>query len=337
MRVLLTGGAGYVGSVLAGMLLDEGFDVTILDRFFFGKESLEEVVDQVRLVKGDTRWVDSSIMRGIDAVIDMAALSNDPVGELNPETTLEINYRARVRMAKLARKKGVRRYLLASSTSVYGLKKRVATEQTPVHPLTTYARANALWEAEALPLADRRFCVTALRQSSVFGISKRMRFDIAYNNMVLSVFRGQKLPIMRDGSQVRPIIHIKDTSRAFITVLKADPELVSGQVFNAGSNDQNYKIFELARMAAKSVGAPFRYEWYGSPDFRSYTVSFDKILTTLGFKPKFAPPDGAREVFNGLKNGQIKADEKTVTIQWYKRLQEFQSIVRDVELRGRIL
>ena len=337
MRVLVTGGAGYVGSVLTRMLLDEGFDVTILDRFFFGKESLEEISDQIRLVKGDTRWVDSSIMRGVDAVIDMAALSNDPVGELNPEMTLDINYRARVRMSKFARKRGVRRYLLASSASVYGLKNRVCTEKTRVHPLTTYAKANALWEAGALPLANKKFCVTALRQSSVYGISKRMRFDIAFNNMVLSVFKGGKLPIMRDGTQVRPIIHIKDTCRAFISVLKAEPDLVNGQVFNAGSNDQNYQIFELARMASKSVGAPFRYKWYGSPDFRSYTVNFDKIRTTLGFKPKFTPTDGAREVFNGLKKGVIASDEKTVTIQWYKRLQEYQQVVHDVELRGRIL
>jgi nucleoside-diphosphate-sugar epimerase len=319
------------------MLLDEGFDVTILDRFFFGRQSVEDISDRARLVQGDIRWADSSVLRGVDAVIDMAALSNDPVGELNPEMTLDINYRSRVRMAKLARKHGVRRYLLASSTSVYGLKKRVCTEGTRIHPLTTYAKANALWEAEALPLANRKFCVTALRQSSVYGISKRMRFDIAFNNMVLSLFKGEKLPIMRDGSQVRPIIHIKDTSRAFITVLKADPEVVNGQVFNAGSNDQNFQIFELARMAAKSVGVPFRYEWYGSPDFRSYTVNFDKIRTTLGFKPKFAPPDGAREVFNGLKKGTITSDEKTVTIQWYKRLHEFQRLVHDVELRGRIL
>lgn len=337
MRVLVTGGAGYIGSVLSGMLLEEGFDVTILDRFFFGKESLAPISDRIRLVKGDIRWVDSSVLRGVDAVIDMAALSNDPVGELNPGMTLDINYRARVRMAKLARKKGVRRYLLASSTSVYGLKKRVCTEQTRVHPLTTYAKANALWERDALPLANRRFCVTAIRQSSVYGISRRMRFDIAFNNMVLSLFKGQKLPIMRDGTQVRPIIHIKDTSRAFLTVLTADPSLVNGQTFNAGSNDQNYQIFELARMAAKSVGVPFRYKWYGSPDFRSYTVSFDKIRTVLGFKPKFAPPDGAREVFNGLKRGIIDSGEKTVTIQWYKRLQEFQQLVHDVELRGRIL
>jgi len=319
------------------MLIDEGYDVTVFDRFFFGRQSLEEISDRVRLVKGDIRWADSSILRGVDAVIDMAALSNDPVGELNPELTLDINYRARVRMAKLARKSGVRRYLLASSASVYGLKKRVCTETTRVHPLTTYAKANALWEAEALPLASRKFCVTALRQSSAYGISKRMRFDIAFNNMVLSMFKGERLPIMRDGSQVRPIIHLKDTARAFMTVLEADPELVNGQVFNAGSNDQNFQIFELARMAAKSVGVPFRYEWYGSPDFRSYTVSFDKIRTTLGFRPKFSPADGAREVFKGLTKGTIVPDDKTVTIRWYKRLEESLQLVREVEMRGRIL
>jgi nucleoside-diphosphate-sugar epimerase len=337
MRVLLTGGAGYIGTVLTPMLLDEGYDVTVFDRFFFGTEGLREVEDRVRLIKGDIRWADPSILRGIDAVIDMAALSNDPVGELDPKTTLEINHRARVRMARMAKRRGVSRYLLASSASVYGLKKEVCAETTRTHPLTTYAKANVLWERDALPLADKKFCVTALRQSSVYGVSKRMRFDIAYNNMVLSVFRGQKLPIMRDGSQCRPIIHIKDTSRAFITVLGADPELVNGEVFNSGSNDQNYRILDLARMAAKSVGAPFRFEWYGSPDFRSYRIGFDKIRSVLKFKPRFTPEDGAREVYKALKNGSLVPDEKTVTIQWYKRLAEFQKIVHDVELKGRIL
>lgn len=337
MRVLVTGGAGYIGSVLTGMLLDKGFEVTVLDRFFFGRQSIEEYQDRIRVIQDDIRWVDPAELRGIDAVIDMAALSNDPVGELDPKITLAINHKARVRIAKIAKKKGAQRYVLASSCSVYGFQKAVATEATPVHPLTTYATANVLWENDTLPLAGPKFCVTALRQSSVYGFSKRMRFDIAYNNMVLSVFKGKKLPIMRDGTQRRPIIHIKDTCRAFLAVLEADPGLVNRVTFNSGSNDQNFQIFELAKLASKSVGAPLRFRWYGSPDFRSYRVNFDKIRRTLGFKPKFTPKEGAREIFEGLENGTIKDDERTVTIQWYKKLREMQETLRDVEIGGKLL
>lgn len=337
MRVLLTGGAGYIGSVLSRMLLEEGFKVTVLDRFFFGRDTLKGVEGRARLVRGDVRRVGAAALRGVDAIIDLAALSNDPVGEFAPDLTLAINYRARVRLAKLAKKSGVERYLLPSSCSVYGFRKVPVSERTRVHPLTTYAKANVLWEKAVLPLAGRRFCVTAFRQASVYGVSPRMRFDIAFNNMVLQVYKGEKLPIMRDGTQQRPIIHIKDTSRAFISVLEADPETVNGEIFNSGSNDQNFRIFELAKTAARSTGAPFHYRWYGSPDFRSYWVNFDKIRKTLGFRPKFTPRDGAKEIHQALSRAEIADEPRTITLDWYKRLEEMQRTVRAVELDGRIL
>jgi nucleoside-diphosphate-sugar epimerase len=337
MRVLLTGGAGYIGSVLCRMLVKEGYDVTVLDRFFFGQESLADIKDRVKLLRGDIRWVDSSVVRGIDAVIDMAALSNDPLGELDPRLTFEINHKARVRLAKLARRAGVQRYILASSASVYGIQSGIATEQTALNPLSTYAKANALWERDALPLASRKFVVTALRQSSAYGLSKRMRFDIVFNSMVLSLFKGEVLPIMRNGQQQRPIIHVKDTSRAFMTVLDAAPDLVRGEIFNSGSNDQNFRIFDLARTAATSVGRPFRFKWYGSPDTRSYEVGFDKIRKVLGFRTKVTPRDGAREVFHALKTGALEADERTITLVWYRRLQEMLETVQGVSMKGRIL
>lgn len=146
MRVLLTGGGGYIGSVLSEMLLDRGYDVTVLDRFFFGKEALDHVKDRIRMVQDDIRWVDPSIMRGIDAVIDMAAMSNDPLGELNPKMTYEINYKGRSRIARLAKKYKVGRYILASSCSIYGFSKKVVRETSKPNPLTTYSKANLKWE-----------------------------------------------------------------------------------------------------------------------------------------------------------------------------------------------
>lgn len=337
MRVLVTGGAGYIGSVMCGMLVNQGFSVTVLDRFFFGKETLDYLKGRIRLMKGDIRTVDSSIMKGVDAVLDLAALSNDPVGELDPKKTLEINYLGRARIARLAKKNKVGQYVLASSCSVYGFQKETVNERSKIHPLTTYAKANALAEKAVLPLADRRFTVTALRQSSVYGYSNRMRFDIAANNMTLNIFKGKKIPVMRNGQQKRPIIHIKDTSNGFITMLKAEKELVNGEVFNVGSDAQNFRLFELAKTVAQGVRAPFKYEWYGDPDYRSYAVSFDKIRKTLGYSTKYTPKEGAREVYKALEEGRLKETEKTTTIQWYKRLMEMQKILNSVEIDGKLI
>ena len=337
MKVIVTGGGGYIGSVLSQMLVERGYSVIVLDRFFFGKDVLSELDGRARLVKDDIRWYDPSILNGVDAVIDLAALSNDPTGELNPDLTMEINYKARARTAKLAKKAGVKRYLLASSVSVYGFQEKVVDENSPVNPLTTYAKANYQTEQDTLSLSDKNFSSTALRQSSVFGFSKRMRFDISLNNMVLSKFNGKKIQVMRDGNQKRPIIHVKDTARAFIEILEADKEKVGEQVFNVGSDDQNYKLFELAKTVSESLNLPFEFDWYGFPDYRSYTVSFKKISETLGYKTQFSPKAGAIEVFKSLQDGKIIPDTKTVTIEWYKHLMYMKDFLSEVEINGKLL
>jgi len=338
MRVLVTGGAGYIGSTLLRLLLERGYDVICLDRFFFGYDSIKDIEDQIKVVKDDVRWFDPSILNGVDAVFDLAALSNDPAGELDPQKTLDINYKGRVRVAKLSKKHGVKRYVLASSCSVYGFQEGILTEQSDVNPLTTYAKANVLAERDVLPLADDSFVVTVLRQATVYGFSYRMRFDLAINGMVLSLFKNGRLRIMRDGTQWRPFVHVKDTSRAFIGVLEADKEVVNGQIFNVGSNDQNFQIFNLAKLVAESCGLPFVYEWYGSPDKRSYRVSFDKIANVLGFRSKFTPREGAREIFDALRDGRLSGDDlRTITVKWYKHLLEMQKFIRDVEINGVLL
>ncbi len=323
MKVLITGGAGYIGSVLSRMLLEKGYEVKILDRFFFGKDSIKEIEDQVEIIEGDVRNFNPLILDGVDVVIDMAALSNDPSGELDQNLTLDINYKGRVRVAKLAKKHKVKRYVLASSCSVYGFQDGVLNENSRVNPLTTYAKANVLWENDVLPLANKNFCVTALRQATCYGFSYRMRFDLAINGMVLGFFKNRKVPIMRDGTQWRPFIHVKDTSRAFIKVLESEEELVNKQIFNVGSNDQNFQIFNLAKLIAEAIGLEFKYEWYGSPDKRSYKVDFSKIREVLNFTPNYTPKEGAKEIFNVLKNGLLDPeDPKAITVEWYKKLME---------------
>jgi len=320
------------------MLLERGYDVTVLDRFFFGKDSLKDIADQIKIVKGDIRWVDESILDGVDVVMDLAALSNDPSGELNPDWTMEINYQGRVRIATLSKKKGVERYILASSCSIYGFQEGILDENSGVNPLTTYAKANHLAEQNVLPLADKNFTVTALRQATVYGFSYRMRFDLAINGMTLGFFKNGKIPIMRDGTQWRPFVHVKDTSKAFIMTMEADKELVNGQIFNVGSNDQNYQIFQLAKLIAESIGIPFKYEWYGSPDHRSYRVNFDKIYKTLKFTPDYTPREGAREIYSALKDGTLDPnDMRTITVKWYKHLLHMHDFLKEIELNGRLL
>ncbi|MDH5624064.1 MAG: SDR family oxidoreductase [Candidatus Bathyarchaeota archaeon] len=338
MRVLVTGGAGCIGSVLSGILLEKGYEVTCLDRLFFGLDPIKEVANKIHLIKDDIRWFKPEILKGIDAVFDLASLSNDPSGELEPQKTLEINYIGRVRVAKLSKKYGVSRYVLASTCSVYGFREEILTEESSPNPLTTYAKANVLAEKEIIPLADKSFTVTALRQATVYGLSPRMRFDLAINGMTLGFFKNGKIPIMRDGKQWRPFIHVKDTSKAFTEVLEADPEFVNGQVFNTGSNEQNVQIFTLAKLIAESINLPFNYEWYGSPDKRSYRVSFNKIKETLNFKPQYTPKEGAKEVFDALKDGRVSGDDpRTITVKWYKHLLEMHTLIKEVEINGAIL
>lgn len=339
MRILLTGGAGYIGSTLIPMLLDKGYKVKCLDRLFFGREALNQVASNpsFELMKDDVRWFNPSILTGVDAVIDLAALSNDPSGELDPSKTLDINYLGRVRVAKLSKEYGVKRYVIASSCSIYGFQEGTLDENSPVNPLTTYAKANIMAERDLLPLSDSRFTVTVLRLATVYGLSGRMRFDLAINGIVLGLYKTGKIPVMRDGTQWRPFLHVKDAAKAFITAVESPLDKVNGQVFNVGSDEQNYQIHPLAELIGKSVGVPFEIEWYGSPDKRSYKVSFNKIKNTLNFTTNYTVREGAVEVYNALRNGKVADSLKTKTVEWYKHLLEAHALAKEVALRGTVL
>jgi len=339
LSVLVTGGAGYIGSVMTRILLEKGYKVKCLDRLFFGKEALNEVLQNpnFELIKDDVRWFNPKILKDVDAVIDMASLSNDPSGELDPSKTYDINYLGRVRVTKLSKEYGVKRYVLASTCSVYGCQEAVLDENSPTKPLTTYAKSNVLAERDVLSLADDKFTVTVLRQATVYGLSPRMRFDLAINGMVLGIVKNRKIPVMRDGTQWRPFVHVKDTSRAFITVIESPEEKVNRQIFNVGSNDQNLQILPLAKLIGEAVALPFKIEWYGSPDKRSYNVKFDKIRKTLGFTPKHTPEEGAKEVYEALESGKLTESIKTKTVEWYKYLLETHELMKEVVMRDVIL
>ena len=336
-RVLVTGAGGYIGTTLVPMLLDEGYAVRGIDRFFFGRRLLPQH-DRLEVVVEDSRKLAPEHFEDVDAVIDLAAISNDPSGELFQEATLQINRDSRVRAACLAKKSRARCYILPSSCSIYGFQEDgvVADETSPTNPLTTYARANEMAEQGTLPLADEQFCVVVLRQATVYGLSPRMRFDLAINGMTYGVWKTGRLPLMRDGTQWRPMVHVRDTARAQMFMLKADPARVNGQIFNVGSADNVYQIGPLGELVAGYVPKDVEIEWYGDPDRRSYRVAFDKI-ETLGYRAEKTAADGVAEICEALEAGTIDKTIQTITLEWYKELTRWHRIIREVEMYGGIV
>jgi len=321
MRILVTGAGGYIGSVLTRLLLERGYGVLAVDRFFFGRETLPEEGDGLKVIHSDIRNLEPAIFEDVEAVIDLAALSNDPSGELDPEVTWSINHRGRARVALLAKQAGVRRYILPSSCSIYGFQEGLLDETSPVNPLTTYAEANFSAERDVLQLADEDYSVVVLRQATVYGSSYRMRFDLAINGMVKGFYRNGRIPVLRDGTQWRPFVHVRDTCLAMVAVLEAATDAVNGQVFNVGSDEQNVQVMPLARRVAQAIGMPFEYEWYGDPDHRSYRVSFEKLQSVLGYQTRCTIEDGAAEIYSALQSEDLDSDDpRTITVQWYREL-----------------
>ena len=341
MKVMVTGGAGYIGRVLVPKLLERGYDVTVLDRLFLNYDDVEKEYSDlgVKLIKNDTRFFDPNALKGIDAVVDLAALSNDPVGDLDQLRTWDINYIGRVRVARLAKKIGIEKYVLTSSCSVYGFLENIADENTPTNPLTTYAEANVAVERDNLLLKDEKFTPTALRLSTAFGYSKKMRLDIAINAMTYYAFHTGKVRLMRDGNQFRPFVHVNDISEAIIRTMESDKELVSGKTYNIGADELNVKLRDLAEIVKKNVGIKSEIEWYGDPDVRSYKVSFAKSLKELDFKAKTSIEDGVREILEKLKSGELKDCLQMHTVNYYKSILDAKGMIdrHGLDLNGIII
>jgi nucleoside-diphosphate-sugar epimerase len=335
--LLVTGAGGYIGSTLVPMLLEHGHKVRALDRFFFGRELLPEH-DRLEIVREDARHVKPEHLQGIDYVIDLVALSNDPAGEQFQAETYAINHVARANIATMAKKAGVKRYILPSSCSIYGFSEPsvIVDETAETNPLTNYARANEKAELDVLPLASNDFVVVVLRQATVYGYSPRMRFDLAINGMTYGAWKTGVLPLMRDGSQWRPMVHVKDAALAQIFMLTADARKINGQIFNVGSEENNYQLGPLAEKVAALVPRDVRIEWYGDPDRRSYRVSFDKIRS-IGYRTRHIAEDGVTELCDALAAGKVDRTTKTITLDWYRELVAWHKRIREIEMYGGVL
>ena len=340
-NILVTGAGGYIGTSLVDQLLEDGNKVTGVDRYFFGTELLGETKNNsnFKLLKKDIRDLVEEDLAEIDVVCDLAALSNDPCGDLDEDLTYSINHRGRANVAYLSKKAGVRQYILASSCSVYGSgASNKLTEESETNPLSIYAKANVLVENDVCDLADQKFTVTVLRQATAFGLSKRMRFDLAINIMTLNAVQKGKIFVIGGGTQWRPFVHVNDTARAFMHLMGQEPSIINGQKFNVGNSDHNFNILSLAYVVRENIPFPIEVEVVpDDEDKRSYHVSFEKIKNVLGFEPKLTPGDGVKEIYEALKQGSVDTGERTVTVGWYKHIIAAKQLVDSLVINNRLV
>lgn len=311
MKVLVTGHDGYIGHVLVPMLQARGHEVTGLDSFLFEDCGFGPSPLTVPALRKDVREVTAADLEGFDAVLHLAGISNDPLGDLNPEITYDINWRASVRLAELAKKAGVERFVFSSSCSNYGAAgDDFLDENAPFNPVTPYAESKVWVERDVAPLADSTFTPVFLRSATAYGVSTRLRGDLVVNNLVGYAFTTGEVLIKSDGMPWRPLVHIEDIARAFVAVMEAPAEAVRGEAFNVGRTSENYRVREVADMVAEIVpGARVTYAADAGPDARNYRVDCEKIRRQVpAFDPQWTVRKGIEQLYAAYRAHGLTAE-----------------------------
>jgi nucleoside-diphosphate-sugar epimerase len=333
MRILVTGTEGYLGSLLVPELVRRGYEVIGLDTGFYKERMLyrDGVIKPLTLAK-DLRHIESDDLKGVAAVVHMAELSNDPAGQLAPHVTYEINHQGSVRLAELARKAGVERFVYMSSCSVYGVSGGdFVTEESPVNPQTAYGICKTLVERDLRPLAGKHFAPIYMRNATAYGASPRMRFDIVLNNLAGLAWTTKEIKMTSDGTPWRPIVHGLDIAQAIMAVLEAPVEAVANEVFNVGDTEHNYRIREIAEIVATTFPGCGLVFGASSADNRSYRVSFDKIQKHLpNFKCAWDAERGAAQLYELFK--RIDMTPEAFQFRSFTRLEQLKYLIKTQQI-----
>jgi nucleoside-diphosphate-sugar epimerase len=326
-RVLVTGHEGYIGSVMAPLLSRAGYDVVGLDTGYYRDCTLVEPDRSIPSIDRDIRDVTVEDLQGFDAVVHLAALSNDPIGNLDTGWTASINDDGSVHLAELAREAGVRRFLFSSSCIMYGMSvEGLATEESPLDPQTEYARSKVRSERRISALASDSFSPTFLRNGTVYGLSPRMRFDTVFNSLIGSALTSGRVTVLSDGKPWRPVVHVQDVSRAFQAVLEAPLDTIHDQAFNTGAEALNHRVIDLAEIAVRTVpGADLEVLAQPDADQRTYRTDFGKFARTFpGFEFRWDPSAGAVEVYEAFKGVGLTAEDfkspRFTRLKWLRHL-----------------
>jgi nucleoside-diphosphate-sugar epimerase len=308
-RVLIIGGSGYLGSHTVRLFLEKGYDVRVLDNLLYAKQGLSDIANTKNLefIEGDIRNIDTLVnaIQGVDAVIHLAAIVGDPACGINADFTLDVNYTATRTIAQLCVHHFVKRFIFASTCSVYGYSEDLITEESGVNPLSLYAKSKLESENGILELEDGSFSPTILRLATLYGLSPRMRFDLVINLLTMKAITDKKIIIDGGGKQWRPYVHAYDAARAFLAALEAPEDKIKGAIFNVGSKEQCCQVIQLGDMIKRRIPEVKITMKEDAADKRSYNVSCDKIRKVLGFKPTRSIDDGIVEIKDALESNRI--------------------------------